>query len=102
VCFHCQQSAEKYLKALLEEAGATIPKTHDLERLLDLVLPYHPSLGGHRRGLRSLNDYAVSTRYPGDKATKRQAVSARRTEGRVRGSCRALLGIRERRRRRSP
>jgi HEPN domain-containing protein len=28
VCFHCQQSAEKYLKALLGELGQTIPKTH--------------------------------------------------------------------------
>jgi hypothetical protein len=28
VCFHCQQSAEKYLKARLEEAGISFPKTH--------------------------------------------------------------------------
>jgi hypothetical protein len=27
VCFHCQQSAEKYLKARLEEAGIHYPKT---------------------------------------------------------------------------
>ena len=30
ICFLCQQSAEKYLKAILEEAGQPIPKTHDL------------------------------------------------------------------------
>lgn len=42
VCrFHCQQSAEKYLKALLEELGAAIPKTHDLEDLADLLLTHH-------------------------------------------------------------
>ena len=29
VCFHCQQLAEKYLKALLEELGHPVPKTHD-------------------------------------------------------------------------
>lgn len=30
ICFLCQQSAEKYLKAILEEASQSIPKTHDL------------------------------------------------------------------------
>ena len=30
VCFHCQQSAEKYLKAQLEELGLPVPRTHDL------------------------------------------------------------------------
>ena len=33
VSFHCQQSAEKYLKALLEELGRHIPKTHALDDL---------------------------------------------------------------------
>src|SRR5262245_42466702 len=45
VCFHCQQSAEKYLKALLEELSVAISKTHDLEDLLDLLLPHYASLG---------------------------------------------------------
>ena len=31
-CFHCQQSAEKYLKARLEEANIMSPKTHDLRK----------------------------------------------------------------------
>lgn len=30
-CFHCQQSAEKYLKARIEEHGIRVPKTHDLD-----------------------------------------------------------------------
>ena len=42
VCFHCQQCAEKYLKARLEEAGIHFPKTHDLEVLLGLVLAVEP------------------------------------------------------------
>src|SRR5205807_7934693 len=69
VCFHCQQSAEKYLKALLQEVGAVVPKTHDLEDLLDLVLPHDASLKSLRRGLRSLTTYAVDYRYPGRRAT---------------------------------
>jgi HEPN domain-containing protein len=36
VCYHCQQSAEKALKAILAYHEETILKTHDLKRLLDL------------------------------------------------------------------
>jgi HEPN domain-containing protein len=35
--FCCQQCSEKYLKALIEETGGVIPKTHSLEKLLLLV-----------------------------------------------------------------
>ena len=41
-CFHFQQSAEKYLKARLEEANIRSPKTHDLDKLLSLLLPVEP------------------------------------------------------------
>ena len=34
VCFHCQQAAEKYLKALLQESGRMVPKTHNLVDVL--------------------------------------------------------------------
>src|SRR5438128_11816218 len=50
-CFHCQQAAEKYLQALLEELGLSIEKTHELEDLLDELLPHHRSLRSLRRGL---------------------------------------------------
>src|ERR1700730_7174313 len=72
-CFHWQQSAEKYLKALLEEFGQAIPRTHDLEDLLDLLLPHHSSLSSCRRGLRLLTGFAVDPRYPLLHTTKRQA-----------------------------
>src|ERR1051326_2694161 len=41
LCFHCQQSAEKYLKALLEELGLAIPKTHNLDDLFGLLFFRH-------------------------------------------------------------
>jgi HEPN domain-containing protein len=34
LCFLCQQAAEKYLKALQEERGIAIPRTHALKDLL--------------------------------------------------------------------
>jgi len=36
ICFHCQQYAEKLLKALLTASGIEFPKTHDLRRLIQL------------------------------------------------------------------
>lgn len=103
VCFHCHQSAEKYLKALLEELGSAVPKTHNLDDVLSLLLPHHASLRSLRRGLIFLTDFAVGTRYPGENASKRQAASAFRWAGRVRDACRTLLGVRPplRRRRKS-
>jgi HEPN domain-containing protein len=57
VCFHCQQAAEKYLKALLQELGLSIPYTHDLEELLDLLVPHDTTLKPLRR------DAAFLTRF---------------------------------------
>ncbi len=64
VCFHCQQSAEKYLKALLIDRGVAPPRTHDLLVLLNLTLPHDPTLKSERRRLTSLTRYAVEFRYP--------------------------------------
>ncbi|MFQ5859583.1 MAG: HEPN domain-containing protein, partial [Anaerolineae bacterium] len=38
-CFHAQQTAEKYLKAFLQEHGVAFPKTHNLIELLELCRP---------------------------------------------------------------
>jgi HEPN domain-containing protein len=93
LCFHCQQGAEKYLKALMEELGITLPRTHNLVALLPLLLPHHGSLRRFRRGLDFLTRFAVETRYPGDDASKRQSEAARRWTGQVRDACRAILGL---------
>jgi HEPN domain-containing protein len=44
VAFHCQQAAEKYLKAFLVLRGIEFPKTHSIGRLLDLVSSVAPEL----------------------------------------------------------
>jgi HEPN domain-containing protein len=93
VCFHCQQAAEKYLKALMVELGIAVPRTHNLVALLPLLAPHHPKLRRFRRGLDFLTRFAVETRYPGDSTTKRQARSAQRWAAELRDTCRALLGI---------
>src|SRR5262245_35358812 len=96
VCFHAQQAVEKYLKAILEQQGQFIPKTHDLEDLMSLLLTNYPNLRKYRRSFGSMTEFAVTTRYPGTRARKRQAVAAVKCATRVRDECRAILGIRPR------
>jgi HEPN domain-containing protein len=88
------------LKAFLEELGLSIPRTHNLDDILNLLLPHHGALRALRRGLIYLTDFAVDPRYPGDNPSKRQAVAALRWAERVRDVCRSLLGIRPGRSRR--
>jgi HEPN domain-containing protein len=104
VCFHCQQCAEKYLKALLEDRGLPVPKTHDLELLRPMLLPFHASLRSLRRGCKFLTNFAVPARYPGLNASKRQAQAALRWADRIRSAARKALGLplRRPRRKKSP
>jgi hypothetical protein len=85
---------------LLEELGISVLKTHDLDDLLTILRPHHPTLRSVRRGLGFLTQFAVNTRYPGRNASRRQAEAALRWEDRVRTAARALLGIRRPRPRR--
>ena len=64
VCFHCQQAAEKMLKAFLVVKGVFYPLTHDLLLLLEKVLPLDPSAAQLRDALALLTPYAVEARYP--------------------------------------
>lgn len=75
-CFHTQQCAEKYLKARLEEASLSIPRTHNLIVLLNQILPIEPTWNTLAIDLNILGAYAVSYRYPGVTATKPDAHDA--------------------------
>jgi HEPN domain-containing protein len=99
-CFHAQQSAEKYLKALLEELGQPVPRTHILEDLVLALAAFHPGLKSLRRGAKFLTRYAIQTRYPGENATKRQVASALRWAETFRAAARGLLRIPQPKRRR--
>ena len=77
VCFHCQQCAEKYLKARLCEANIAFSKVHDLVALLEQVLPIEPKWEIFRKDLAYLSDFAVAFRYPGESADKAIASEAK-------------------------
>jgi len=64
ICFHCQQSAEKYLKAFIFTQDIEPEKTHDLEVLVMICQEYNFSFSILLSKLQFLNEYAVMPRYP--------------------------------------
>ena len=69
ICFHAQQSIEKYLKAWLQEANIHTPRTHNLEELLELIVPTLPTWHHWQPDFKRITGYAVDPRYPGDSRT---------------------------------
>jgi HEPN domain-containing protein len=93
VAFHVQQTVEKYLKARLAEAGGSIPKTHDLLHLLNLVTALEPLWSAYHSAFSLLASYAVQTRYPGTSATKADARHALKLCRQFRKEARRALGV---------
>jgi len=92
VCFHCQQAAEKYLKALLISRGIDFPRTHDLV-LLRGRAEETGELTLRLEELQPLNRYSVEARYPGDwePIELHEATEALAMARGVRDAVRALL-----------
>jgi HEPN domain-containing protein len=63
--FHCQQAAEKLLKAFLTYRQIEVPKTHSLGELLDLLTKTDGTLASSLRDATSLTPYGAAFRYPG-------------------------------------
>ena len=61
--FHCQQAAEKYLKALVAYAGQPIPRTHNLVLILGECRGPYPKLELQEAEISKLTPYAVELRY---------------------------------------
>lgn len=66
VCFHAQQMAEKFLKALLIAKTEEYPRIHDLKRLATLLEPSVPDIFTLDEEFNVLNKFYPTTRYPGD------------------------------------
>ena len=93
-CFMFQQSAEKYLKARLEEAHLPFPKTHQLPDLIKLALPVEPLWSALLPAAGRLSVYAVAFRYPGYEATAAQMQTAAKDARAIRQEARHGLGLR--------
>ncbi|WP_448595600.1 HEPN domain-containing protein [Thermoflexus hugenholtzii] len=95
VCFHAHQTAEKYLKAFLQEYGIFFPKTHHLIELLRLCVGVDPGFEFLRDLLILLDRYAVRYRYPGETADREEARRAFHAATQVRAFVRQRLGLPE-------
>jgi len=64
--FHCQQAAEKLLKAFLVRANQDFGKTHDLAKLGYLVTMQFPSITPLVTAMQDWTAWSVAYRYPGE------------------------------------
>ncbi|KPK96102.1 hypothetical protein AMJ80_01930 [bacterium SM23_31] len=80
VCFHCQQAAEKLLKAYLVGNKKPYPISHDLFLILEKILSLNNTAEKLRDALAILMPYAVEIRYPDDffTPTEQDAKEARK------------------------
>ena len=92
-CFHAQQCAEKYLKAILQEQSIPFGRTHNLIALLDLLLSRDGGWTDARQHLEVLTVYAVSVRYPGESVDRSSAREAVRHAAAVRNRARRALSL---------
>jgi HEPN domain-containing protein len=93
VAFHCQQAAEKFLKAYLSWWQIEFPKTHDLQQLLGLAAKQDVAFTESLSEAATLTPYGVEARYPGDApdVTVEDARSALKVAGLVRDKVRSAL-----------
>ena len=64
--YHCQQAAEKAIKAVLVFHDQPFEKTHDIEALISLVITFEPRLSEWIDVGERLTPYATTYRYPGE------------------------------------
>ena len=95
VCFHTQQCAEKYLKAMLVSQNVEFPKTHDLLILHTLCASAGIFTGFTKEALGRLSGYAVRARYPGNQPTLGEARDALGIAMDIRKFARTFLGLKK-------
>ncbi|MFH1746757.1 MAG: HEPN domain-containing protein [Planctomycetota bacterium] len=91
IVFHCQQAAEKYLKACLVGAAVSFPRTHDLEQLLTMCISISAEFEGLQHAADRLQPYAVAARYPHAAPLESEVKRAVEDMGQVCGVCRNRL-----------
>ena len=64
VCFHCQQAAEKYLKAFLVYNDQEPQKTHELSEIIKQCCKFNTDFSVLNLKSKFLIPFAVGTRYP--------------------------------------
>ena len=62
--YHCQQAAEKAVKAFLVHHGKAYEKTHDIEVLIDVASEIETDFSNLADAADALTPYATRFRYP--------------------------------------
>ena len=93
VLFHCQQSAEKYLKACLRFREVDFPKVHDFEKLLRICERLSPEFRSLSTATGRLQPFAVQARYSLRSAEAATVQKALEDATSVRDFCRRFMGV---------
>ena len=63
--YHCQQAAEKSVKAWLQSKDDPFSKTHDIEDLVERASGFSPDFRDFGKAASVLTPYVSAFRYPG-------------------------------------
>ena len=87
ICFHCQQAAEKFLKAYLVFLGITFTKTHEIGELITKCEDKDKEISAFKEEADKLTDYAIDVRYPEKlfEPTLEEAKEAKKIAEKIRG-----------------
>jgi len=92
VCYHCQQAAEKALKAFLVFSDIEAPKTHDLAALCRRCALLEESFSEYLVDCGDLSLYVANARYPSKiEITETDAKEALRMAERIVSFCASLI-----------
>jgi HEPN domain-containing protein len=91
--FHCQQCAEKYLKAFLRDHLIRFEGAHGLADLLTLCVPLDEDFGKITNDLNSLEEFSIDIIYPGAIVSVELAEEAFKATKRIRKFVRRKLNI---------
>ncbi|MEW6488280.1 MAG: HEPN domain-containing protein [Thermodesulfobacteriota bacterium] len=90
--YHCQQAAEKAVKAYLTWRDRRFDKTHDVRLLMALAASLEPRLKVWLDAADRLTPYAIAFRYPGD-VMEPSAEDYGDAVAAADGICRAILEV---------
>ena len=91
-CYHCQQAAEKALKAYLISKNTTFERTHDLVVLQGQCLDFEEGFDDLLADCSILTPYVTQARYPNtEEITEPETASALHRAERIVNYCASLI-----------
>jgi HEPN domain-containing protein len=92
-CFHAQQCAEKYMKAMLVKCGKRFPMIHDLPTINNLMQQAGIEMQIPENDLALLSSYVIRARYAEERPEMEDAKEALKIAKTVRKFARSWFGL---------